>query len=193
MILNAMWYCGDCGEQKTSEAIKKLNQYFYAAVVEAGDDCMQLDGLLEKAVKMFHPSHYIATLLRIRLNSAFMKLGYRNPDKAEIELLMRRKEFLDEVHQVIENVEPGLTQRRGLSLFERAICHLQLGRELYDNKKFPQADFVKLLETVIRDLDDCLECLEHYSVGSYLDDVNFKAGAARDDAEQWLSQIVDDN
>merc|ERR1712012_1097903 len=101
--------------------------------------------------------------------------------QAELELLMRRKEILDEVHQLIEVIEPGLTQRRGLSLFERAICHLQLGRELYDSKKFPQADFVKLLERVIGDLDDCLECLEHYSVGTYLDDVNFKAGAARDD------------
>jgi hypothetical protein len=41
---------------------------------------------------------------RIRLNSAFLKLGARNPDQAEVELLMRRKEFLDEVHQVFEIV-----------------------------------------------------------------------------------------
>jgi hypothetical protein len=34
------------------------------------------------------------------LNTAFLKLGARNPDQAELELLMRRKEFLDEVHQV---------------------------------------------------------------------------------------------
>ena len=76
--------------------------------------------------------------------------------------------------QVIETVEPGLTQRRGISLFERFLssyicvgvitstdnilkrfylhtisfifslilchsrsaCHLQLGRDLYDRKKF---------------------------------------------------------
>jgi hypothetical protein len=37
---------------------------------------------------------------RIRLNKAYLKLGARNPDQAEVELLMRRKEFLDEVHQV---------------------------------------------------------------------------------------------
>jgi hypothetical protein len=34
------------------------------------------------------------------LNKAYLKLGARNPDQAEVELLMRRKEFLDEVHQV---------------------------------------------------------------------------------------------
>ena len=38
-------------------------------------------------------------------------------------------------------------------------------------------------------LEDCLDCLEHTSVGGYLDDVSFKATAARDDAESWLSQL----
>jgi hypothetical protein len=31
---------------------------------EAGMDCLNLENLLEKAVKMFHPSHYIPTLAR---------------------------------------------------------------------------------------------------------------------------------
>jgi hypothetical protein len=31
---------------------------------EAGEDCMGLESLLEKEVKMFHPSHYIPTLTR---------------------------------------------------------------------------------------------------------------------------------
>jgi len=185
----ASWECGDCGESKDPSAVIKLNQYFINALQEARDDCMALDNLLEKAVKMFHPCHYVPTLIRIKLNGAFLKLGARNPNQAETELLMRRKEFLDEIHQVIEVIEPGLTQRRGLSLFEQAVCHLQLGRELFDTKKFGKEDYSKLLETVIANLDDCLECLEHYSFGTYLEDVNFKAGAARDDAELWLQQI----
>ena len=48
---------------------------------------------------------------------------------------------------------------------------------------------MKLLEAEIGSLDDCLDCLEHTSVGGYLDDVNFKAAAARDDAESWLCQL----
>lgn len=183
------WSCGDCGFMKTADSIKKLNEYFMGAIQAGTDDCSALEDLLEKAVKMFHPSHYIPTLTRIKLNTAFLKLGARNEGNAELELLMRRKEFLDEVHQVVETIEPGLTQRRGLSLFERSVCHLQLGRELYDGKKFPKEDFSKLLESEIASLEDCLECLEHSSVGGYLDDINFKAGAARDDAESWLCQI----
>merc|ERR1719266_2545876 len=167
---------------KPAEAITKLNDYFLTAVYGAGQDCSALEDLLTKSTRMFHPSHYIPTLIRIKINTAYLKLGARNEGQAEMELLMRRKEVIDEV-------EPGLTQRRGLSLFERSICHLQLGRELYDRKKFPKDDFSKLLESEISSLEDCLDCLEHSSVGGYLDDVNFKAGAARDDAESWLSQV----
>merc|ERR1712117_710709 len=186
---DADWSCGDCGFIKTADSIKKLNEYFMKAIMAATDDCSSLDDMLEKACKMFHPSHYLPTLTRIKLNTAFLKLGARNEGNAEVEILMRRKEFLDEVHQVVETIEPGLTQRRGLSLFERSVCHLQLGRELYDRKKFPKEDFAKLLEAEVSSLEDCLDCLEHSSVGGYLDDVNFKAGAARDDAESWLSQL----
>jgi len=187
----ADWVCGDCGQVKTAESIRKLNEYFTAAILAATDDCSTLESLLDKACKMFHPSHYVATLARIKLNTAFLRLGYRNPDNAELELLMRRKEFLDEIHQVVETIEPGLTQRRGLSLFERSVCHLQLGRELYDKKKFGREDFSKLLESEINSLDDCLDCLEHSSTvrGGLLDDITFKAGAARDDAESWLCQL----
>eukprot|EP00090_Calanus_glacialis_P002954 TRINITY_DN12154_c0_g1_i1.p1 TRINITY_DN12154_c0_g1~~TRINITY_DN12154_c0_g1_i1.p1 ORF type:complete len:553 (-),score=159.07 TRINITY_DN12154_c0_g1_i1:57-1715(-) len=188
---DADWSCGDCGFMKTADAIKKLNEYFMAAIIAATDDCSGLEDLLEKSVKMFHPNHYLPTLTRIKLNTAFLKLGARNEGNAEVELLMRRKEFLDDVHQTVETIEPGLTQRRGLSLFERSVCHLQLGRELYDKKNFGKADFCKLLESEITSLEDCLDCLEHSSVGGYLDDVNFKAGAARDDAESWLSQVLE--
>jgi len=187
------WACGDCGTIKPGEAIAKLNDYFNEAIKEAGIDCSLLDNLLEKACKMFHPSHYIPTLIRIKNNTAYLKLGSRNPGQAETELLMRRKEFLDEVHQVVETVEPGLTQRRGISLFERSVCHLQLGRELYDTKKFGKEDFLKLLETEISSLSDCLDCLEHisFTAGGYLEDLVFKAGAAKDDAESWLSRVLD--
>ena len=64
-----------------------------------------------------------------------------------------------------------------------------MGRELYDKKKFGREDFMKLLESEISSFEEVLECLEHTSVGGYLDDVNFKATAARDDAECWLCQL----
>ena len=48
---------------------------------------------------------------------------------------------------------------------------------------------MKLLEAEMASLESCLECLEHSSVGGYLEEVNFKAAAAQDDAESWLYQM----
>jgi len=188
----AKWQCGDCGDVKNPENIQKLNDYFLDSILVAVGDIPRLEDSLEKSCKMFHPSHYIPTLLRIKLNTAYLQLGFRNPDKNVKELLMRRKEFLDQVHLVVETIEPGLTQRRGISLFERSACHLQLGRLVYDDGKFPKEEFVKLLESEIASLEDVMECLEHNSPSGSISEVHSKAGAARDEAESWLSQLEDE-
>ena len=72
--------------------------------------------LLEKALKMFHSNHYVVTRLRINLSMAYLELASRmglEPHKVPAELHLKRKEFLDEVHKVVEAVEPGLSRRRG--------------------------------------------------------------------------------
>ena len=72
--------------------------------------------LLEKALKMFHSNHYVVTRLRINLSMAYLELAGRmglEPHKVPAELHLKRKEFLDEVHKVVEAVEPGLSRRRG--------------------------------------------------------------------------------
>ena len=97
---DADWACGDCGVGKSADSIRKLIEYFKSAIVEAREDCMQLEDLLEKSTKMFHPSHYIPTQIRIKMNTAFLRLSLRNSEEAVCELLMRRKELLDEVYQV---------------------------------------------------------------------------------------------
>ena len=96
----ADWFCGDCGDVRKAESIRKLNEYFVNAIMEAGLDCSGLEDLLTKSTRMFHPNHYVPTLIRIKLNTAYLRLGARNEGEAETELLMRRKELLDEVHQV---------------------------------------------------------------------------------------------
>ena len=133
--------------------------------------------LLEKALKMFHSNHYIVTRLRINLNVAYLELASRmglEPHKVPAELHLKRKEYLDEVHKVIEAVEPGLSRRRGelvkdcvsfcldyevqvtlssgLSLFEVATCHLQIGRLLNDQGRFSTQDFMHLCNTEIESL-----------------------------------------
>ena len=95
----------------------KLVEYFLVKInsirTESIDEMLEL---LEKALKMFHGNHYVVTRLRINLNVAYLELADRmglEPHKIPPELHLKRKEYLDEIHKVVEAVEPGLSRRRG--------------------------------------------------------------------------------
>ena len=62
--------------------------------------------------------------------------------------------------KVIEVIEPGLSQRRGLSLFERAVCHLQVKvdtlQELTTHEQMIISDFLKHLLIRVCALSFCV-------------------------------------
>ena len=80
-------------------------------------------------------------------------------------------------------MDPGLTRRRGLSLFETATCHLQLGRLLYESERFPLDDFIQLLSTEIVSLKEAIECLEDSREGTSEAVIHYKAQCALHEAE----------
>ena len=103
--------------QTNGNAVDKLVEYFLVKIGSIRmENIEEMLDLLEKALKMFHSNHYVVTRLRINLSMAYLELASRmglEPHKVPAELHLKRKEFLDEVHKVVEAVEPGLSRRRG--------------------------------------------------------------------------------
>eukprot|EP00095_Tigriopus_kingsejongensis_P008808 maker-scaffold646_size120253-snap-gene-0.15 protein:Tk08808 transcript:maker-scaffold646_size120253-snap-gene-0.15-mRNA-1 annotation:"unknown" len=127
------------------------------------------------------------------MNTAYMELTSRmemEPDKIPPEVFMRRKDLLDQVQKVIDIVEPGLTRRRGISLFESSICHLQLGRLLHKADRFSAEDFEELLETEIASLQEALKCLEHHPEGTLEAATRYKCEAALYEAEYTKKSLT---
>ncbi len=60
-------------------------------------------------------------------------------EEVPVEIFMRRRDLLDEIHRVVELAEPGFTRRRGISIFETSTCRLQVGttgiRNIYSFRK----------------------------------------------------------
>ena len=83
-------------------------------------------------------------------------------------------------------MDPGLTRRRGLSLFETATCHLQLGRLLYESERFPLEDFIQLLSSEIVSLKEAIECLEASREGTNEAIIHYKSECALHEAEVML-------
>lgn len=181
------WTCDLCAFETNGEAVDKLVDYFLDKIRGTRIEAVDLwEELLEKASKMFHSNHYILTLIRVTMNTAYIELGERmglEPEKIPMEMFMRRKDLLDEIRKVMDLVEPGLSRRRGISLFEAATCHLQLGRLLHEADRFGLEDFIQLIEAESVSLQEALRCLEHHPEGTLEASIHYKCEAALYEAE----------
>jgi hypothetical protein len=119
----SVWKCNTCPFSTTLSAVDKLVAYFTEKVTNpvVVGSVEALEDLLEKSARLLHPSHYVVTLMRIRMNVAYIQLadrmfgegGESEEQPVPMEVYMRRKELLDEIHKIVEVVDPGLTRRRG--------------------------------------------------------------------------------
>lgn len=192
----AVWRCDVCMKEAKLEAIHKLVSYFLEKVKhpQVSNSVEALEDMLEKATKLLHPNHYIVTLIRVMMNNAYIQLtdrmfgegGDYQDQPIPCEVYMRRKELLDETHKLIDVLDPGLTRRRGLSLFETSTCHLQLGRLLYESERFPLEDFIQLLSSEIVSLKEAIECLEASREGTNEAIIHYKSECALHEAEVML-------
>ncbi len=193
----AEWKCDTCTFVTTSSAVDKLVSYFTDKLANpmVVRSVEALEDLLEKSARLLHPNHYVVTLIRIKMNVAYIQLSHKmfceeteNEEEGQVpvEVYMRRKELLDDVQKVIDIVDPGLSRRRGLSLFETSTCHLQLGRMLYESERFPLDDFVQLLHSEKVSLEDAIACLADSREGTSEAEIHFRAECALHEAEVMI-------
>merc|ERR1712223_1868137 len=108
--------------------------------------------------------------------------GEKSPDRFSgqipTEVYMRRKELLDDVQQLLDIVEPGLSRRRGLSLFETSTCHLQLGKQLHEAGRFPRSDFLMLISSESKSLEESSSCLAYSKEGTQEALIQYRAQGA---------------
>lgn len=192
----SVWKCEKCGFNTNQGAVDNLVQYFTDKLANPTifNSVEALEDLLEKSARLLHPHNYAVNLIRIKMNIAYINLAYRMFGEEEhheqkeipVEVYMRRKDLLDDIHKVIDIVDPGLTRRRGLSLFEMSTCHLQLGRLLYESQRFPLDDFMQLLNNEMASLNDALLCLQDSREGTNDAVVHYRANCALHEAKVML-------
>lgn len=175
------------------EAIGKLVSYFLDKLSQpsVAGSVEALEDMLEKSARLLNPNHYVVTLVRVKMNAAYIRLAQRmfgeggdySDQQEPAEVYMRRKDLLDDIHRVVEIVDPGLTRRRGLSCFEMSTCHLQLGRLLYESERFPLEEFMQLLGNEIDTLKEAIDCLEDARDGTNEANIHYRAQCALHEAE----------
>ena len=82
--------------------------------------------------------------------------------------------------------------RRGLSLFETSTCHLQLGKQLWEAKRFAKTDFLLLLNAEITALKECVKCLQNSKEDSQESHTQYRAEGAIHEAECMVRILTTD-
>ena len=75
----AIWKCQMCGHTSTFDAINKLVNYFLEKIKQPQvfSSVEALEDMLEKSARLLHPNHYVVTLVRIKMNVAYINLTHR--------------------------------------------------------------------------------------------------------------------
>ena len=81
----------------------------------------------------------------------------------------------------------------GLSLFETATCHLQLGRQLHEAGRFSRSDFLMLLASETKSLEECIACLAHSREGTQEAIVQYRAQGAIHESEYMKRVLQQDD
>ena len=95
----SIWKCQTCGHTSNFGAIDKLVSYFLEKLnqPQVRSSVEALEDMLEKSARLLHPNHYVVTLVRIKMNVAYINLthrmfgevGYHEDEQEPAEVYMR--------------------------------------------------------------------------------------------------------
>ena len=78
-------------------------------------------------------------------------------------------------------------------MFETATCHLQLGRQLHEVGRFSRSDFLMLLSSETKSLEECIACLAHSREGTQEAIVQYRAQGAIHESEYMTRVLQQDD
>ena len=78
-------------------------------------------------------------------------------------------------------------------MFETATCHLQLGKQLHEAERFSRSDFLMLLSTETKSLEECLACLAHSKEGTQEAITRYRAQGAILESDANIRMLQQDS
>ncbi|XP_011506599.1 PREDICTED: uncharacterized protein LOC105369055 [Ceratosolen solmsi marchali] len=104
----------------------------------------EIEKLLEKLSRSFHKNHFILLSLKQELLSVYRKeLTNINPQK---KILKRMLQLYDELIDVLEIVEPGISRLKGIVLYEMHLSNAILANRAYNAREISSEELCSRLE-----------------------------------------------
>ncbi|KAK0098482.1 hypothetical protein PV326_008080 [Microctonus aethiopoides] len=145
------WQCKKCRNLLSGRLIKTCLDLTKMQINQADVSIKELENLVKKLSSTFHPHHFLMVNLKQKLLTLYRSdCGRLNPSK---KMLCRVIELCNEILDVLEIVEPGISRLKGLMLYEIHMPIVILANRNYVAREITSEELSKQLELA----ENCLK------------------------------------
>ncbi|XP_015175183.1 PREDICTED: protein msta, isoform B-like [Polistes dominula] len=124
------WRCNRCRKTYGGYLIRATLNITRTLIHECNkSDVKELESLIKKLTRSFHPNHYLLLALKQKLLTIYRKqVALSNPKKKIIQKMLN---LCKEILEVLELVEPGISRLKGIMLYEMHLPLVLLANRAY--------------------------------------------------------------
>ncbi|XP_050298383.1 SET domain-containing protein SmydA-8-like [Anthonomus grandis grandis] len=163
------WKCTHCDYKTHGRAVRKVfaaiqNEIDQVEYVGGSEGIQQRETIFRKYKSVLHPKNAYMTILRSALTQLYGKAeGYTLEDLPDI-ILERKIELCQQLLEVLDVIEPGMSRIRGITLYELHGPLMIHARHQYQYGALDRDDFKGKLQQSVETLRKAVEILKHEPV-----------------------------
>ncbi|KAL1497897.1 hypothetical protein ABEB36_008780 [Hypothenemus hampei] len=190
------WKCTHCDYKTHGAAMRKVfaaiqNEIDQVEYIGGPEGIQQREAIFRKYRSVLHPKNAYMTIIRSALTQLYGKTeGYTLEDLPDV-ILERKIELCNQLLEVLDVIEPGLTRIRGLTLYELHGPIMIHARHQYQYGSLSQEDFKAKLQQSIDLLGKAVEILRNESITQPEGQLGQMAQAAYDQLRENFDLLVE--
>lgn len=151
--VDAPWKCPECGEKRESQEIKDEAERHVKDIDERCSSAGEVESFLTGITRTFHDSHYVW----VTAAQASLRVLKNDTSLAALKL---QQEIWRRLMGIYQLFEPGLTRRRGVSLFQLSMVETRVAQTQRAEGELTPPAYIAALARILRQLEYAAQILE---------------------------------
>ncbi|XP_071534111.1 uncharacterized protein [Panulirus ornatus] len=187
---DAPWACDKCRYQVGADTVERLNKMVYWELKQVGEeDPLKLEAIIKKYQYVLHPQHFHMVGIKHSLSQMYGRVaGYILPELSEAHMV-RKVACCQDLLQVLDILDPGVSRLRGLTLYELHAPLLLQANKAFQNTSITRREFLQQLREVESHLDRTIYCLKHEPVSSFEGEICKIARNSVQELRKWIQTV----
>lgn len=131
---NSVWICESCSCEMPTTEVNEILVDANNDILNADGDIRQMEFLIQKFSKIFHPNHYLIIDLKQSVASILKSICTTSlvpPGKAVMD---RKIQLCEEILPVLKVIQPGISRLNAIAMFEYFVPLVEVAEIDYEDK-----------------------------------------------------------